>query len=71
MRVSFNFKSKTTYRAFYGFGQAKWWFDFTLLPQLPLKTMLDLKVVVKIDNILSCMPDTMKNPVNVGKKQEY
>jgi len=46
----------TKYRAFQGFGQAKFAYggsvlgssQFTLLPQLPLKTMLDLKVV-KID----------------------
>jgi len=44
------------YRAFYGFGQAKFSYvgsilgssQITLLPQLPLKAMLDLKVV-KID----------------------
>jgi hypothetical protein len=46
----------TKYRAFQGFGQAKFAYggsvlgssQFTLLPQLPLQTMLDLKVV-KID----------------------
>jgi len=40
------------YRAFHRFGQAKFAYggsilsskQFTLLPQLPLKTMLDLKV---------------------------
>jgi len=45
------------YRAFHGFGQAKFACSgltlsssqFTLLPQLPLKPMLDLKVV-KIDS---------------------
>jgi len=46
-----------TYRAFHGFGQAKFAYggsvlgssQFVLLPQLPLKMMLDLKVV-KIDS---------------------
>jgi len=45
-----------TYRAFQGFGQDKFAYggsilgssQFTLLPQLPLKTTLNLKVV-KID----------------------
>jgi len=45
------------YRAFHGIGQAKFaygvsilgWSQFTLLPQLPLKMMLSLKVV-KIDS---------------------
>ncbi len=45
------------YRAFHGFGQAKiaygglilGWSQFTILPQLPLKTMLGIKVV-KIDS---------------------
>jgi hypothetical protein len=45
------------YRGFHGFGQAIFAYggtvlglsQFTLLPQLPLKTMLDLKVV-KIDS---------------------
>jgi hypothetical protein len=45
------------YRKFFGFVQAKFAYgssilgspQFTLLPQLPLKTMLDLKVV-KIDS---------------------
>jgi len=40
------------YRAFHGFGQAKFAYaglvlgssQFNLLPQMPLKTMLDLKV---------------------------
>jgi len=47
------------YRAFHGFGQAKFAYgglvlgssQFSLLPQLPLKTMLDLKAV-KIDSKL-------------------
>jgi len=48
---------KNSYTVFHGFGQAKLaygssildWSQFTLLPQLPLQTMLDLKVV-KIDS---------------------
>jgi len=48
------------YRAFHGFGQAKFAYggsilglsQFTLLPQLPLKIMLQLKVV-KIDSKIS------------------
>jgi len=47
----------TDYRAFHRFGQAKFDYGgsilgssrFSMLPQLPLKTMLDLKVV-KIDS---------------------
>jgi len=43
----------TLYRAFHGFGQAKFAYggsifgtsQFTLLPQLPLKMMINLKVV--------------------------
>jgi len=44
------------YISFHGFGQAKFAYDvsilgssqFTLLPQLPLKTMLSLKVIKMI-----------------------
>ncbi len=46
-------KKGIIYRAFHGFGQAKFAYvgsvlvliQLTLLPQLPLKTKLDLKVV--------------------------
>jgi len=49
-----------TYRAFHGFWQARFpdggsvlgSSQFCILPQLPLKTMLDLKVV-KIDSKIS------------------
>jgi len=52
----FNVDEIDTYRAFHIFGQAKFAYGgsilgsskFTLLPKLPLKTMLSLKVV-KID----------------------
>jgi hypothetical protein len=51
---------KNTYKAFDGFGQAKFAYggsilgssQYTLLLQLPLKTMLDLKVV-KINSKIS------------------
>jgi len=52
--VNNNLKILLFYRAFHGFGQAKFAFHgglildsskFTLLPQLPLKITLDLKVV--------------------------
>jgi len=64
--LSFQFKDDFTfccaifYRVFHGFGQAKFAYggsilgssQFTLLPQLPLKTMLSVKVV-KIDSKIS------------------
>jgi len=51
---------KEYYRVFHGFGQAKFPYggsilgssQFTLLPQLPLKTMLSLKAI-KIDSKIS------------------
>jgi hypothetical protein len=51
-----NILSLSSYRAFHGFGQAKYAYggsilglsQFTLLPQLPPKTLLDFKVE-KID----------------------
>ncbi len=50
----------TTYRAFHGFGQAKFSCggsilgssQFTLMPQLPLKTMLNTKVIQIDSNII-------------------
>jgi hypothetical protein len=52
-----NLSYTSSYRVYHGFGKAKFAYDalilglrqFTLLPKLPLKTMLSLKVV-KIDS---------------------
>jgi len=57
---SLSFTNLHTYRAFHRFGQAKFpeggsvlsSSQFSILPQLPLKTMLGLKVV-KIDSKVS------------------
>jgi len=77
--IDFSKISTRSYSVFHGFGRAKFAFGgsilgsskFTHLPQLPLKTMLDLKVV-KIDSkiiILLHLSESVTHSVPIYKRQ--